>query len=275
MGIDEIDLIKPRCVVVNIKHNTLVGLLSDNSKETMLDYLSGLGELSQVQFAFINLSQAHKEAVQTMLPQARIVVHKAHVIKMANDAFNRARKTYRETLTPQQRRGLMHDRVVLLKREQDLTDDEARLLSEWASKHLWIGDAYRVKEEFHKIYDANTPDDAQERFTHWEHSIPPDVRPAFSGLIKVWRTWQPAILAHFDMPASISPSAEHCAECLSGLQDVVGRLGRGYSFEALRAKLLFADDAFMQTAHDDASGKSINYGTGIATLTRMIESGEL
>ncbi|MFZ8286734.1 transposase, partial [Staphylococcus aureus] len=70
----------------------------------------------------------YRDAVQTVLPDARIVIDKFHVVRMANDALEKVRKGLREQLTPKQRRGLMHDRFVLLKRERDLNDQELLLL---------------------------------------------------------------------------------------------------------------------------------------------------
>ena len=81
----------------------------------------------------------------------------------------------------------------------------------------------------------------------------------------------------------------------------MNRLGRGYSFEALRAKILFSEGAFkkglqrpkferriegfggelpdfaMEFAIDmgNQQGKEVNYGVDISTLTRMIEPGEI
>lgn len=82
----------------------------------------------------------------------------------------------------------------------------------------------------------------------------------------------------------------------------MNRLGRGYSFEALRAKILFSEGAqkrvkpkferraaprmaiefamsrsFAVPDFDQHSSpaKEINYGADISTLTRMIESGQL
>ena len=64
------------------------------------------------------------DAVQTVIPHAQIVIDKFHVVRMANDALERVRKSLRGQLTAKQRRGLMHDRFILLKRERDLTDTE-------------------------------------------------------------------------------------------------------------------------------------------------------
>ncbi len=52
----------------------------------------------------------------------------------------------------------------------------------------------------------------------------------------------PEILAYFDHPVTNAYT-----ESLNSLIRVMNRLGRGYSFEALRAKLLFAEGALKPT----------------------------
>ncbi len=74
------------------------------------------------------------------------MVDKFHVVRMANDAMERVRKSLRESLTPKQRRGLMHDRFVLLKRERDLNDEERLNLDGWTKNYPVLGEAFRLKE---------------------------------------------------------------------------------------------------------------------------------
>jgi transposase len=69
------------------------------------------------------------------MPDARIVIDKFHVVRMANNAVEKVRKILRESLTLKQRRGLMHDRFVLLKRERELNDKEQLLLSGWTTNY--------------------------------------------------------------------------------------------------------------------------------------------
>jgi transposase len=52
----------------------------------------------------------------------------------------------------------------------------------------------------------------------------------------------PEILAYFDHPVTNAYT-----ESLNNLIRVMNRLGRGYSFEALRAKILPAEGAFKRT----------------------------
>lgn len=195
----------------------------------------------------------------------------------------------------------MHDRFVLLQREADLQEKDALLLSLWVKNYPTLGQAHRMKEDFFAIYEANTRQQAQERFAAWEQAITPEIREAFSDLFKAWHHWEPQILAYFDHPVTNAYT-----EGLNNLTRGVDRLGRGYSFEALRAKMLFAEGAFKrhrlrpklerlresetmmrEMLHnptlwrniplaipdsDASSAREINYGVDMLSLSRLMES---
>lgn len=297
MGIDEIHLIRPRGVISNIQNNTVVEVLPNRNKETVVRYLSQLDGREHIQYVAMDMWLPYRDAVEAILPQAMIVIDKFHVVKMANDALERVRKSFRESLTPKQRRGLMHDRFVLLKRESTLNDREVLLLSGWLNNYPELGLAYRLKENFFKIYEAKSRHEALSRFAEWEKSVTHEVRDAFADSIRAWRNWQPYILNYFDHPLTNAYT-----ESLNNLIRVMNRLGRGYSFEALRAKILFAEGAFkkqiikpkferrkqqlepgfigyahygMNRHQPEPEETEINYGVDISTLIRMIENGEL
>ena len=294
MGIDEIHIIKPRCVISNIRSNTIVNLLPNRDKKTVINYLGNLDGRHDVQTVAMDMWVPYRDAVQAVMPDARIVIDKFHVVRMANDAVERVRKSLRESLTPKQRRGLMHDRFVLLKRERDLNDKERLLLSGWTANYPELGEAYRLKEAFYGVYEGmGTPDQALARYAAWQRSVIPEVHDAFADLIRAFTNWQPQILAYFDHPVTNAYT-----ESLNSLIRVMNRLGRGYSFEALRAKILFtegvhnkvklkfrrrevmADDmagrmAMFTTFQHDAPEAEKNYGVDISTLARLIEEGRL
>lgn len=297
MGIDEIHLIKPRGVITNIQNNTIVDLLPNRNKETVVRYLHNLDGKDRIQYVAMDMWLPYRDACAAVIPQAQIVIDKFHVLKMANEALERVRKSLRESLTPKERRGLMHDRFVLLKRERELSDKESMLLSGWVKNYPEIGQAHRLKEEFFGIYDATSPDEAVGRYIGWKKQITPDIADAFADLIRAWENWEPLIVAYFDHPVTNAYT-----ESLNSLIRVMNRLGRGYSFEALRAKILFSEGAqkrvkpklerraaprmaiefamsrsFAVPDFDQHSSpaKEINYGADISTLTRMIESGQL
>lgn len=298
MGIDEIHIIKkPRCVVSNIENNTIVNVLRDRNKKTLADYLFRLKGRELVKCVAIDMWEPYKDAVRDVMPQARIVIDKFHVVRMANDCLEKVRKDIRSSLTDKQRRGLMHDRFILLKRESNLKRLDLITLESWTNNYPALGAAYRAKEGFFAIYDAMTFQEGIAQFRDWEASLAPEIKDAFYPLTRAVNNWMPEIMAYFDHPVTNAYT-----ESLNNLIRVMNRLGRGYSFEALRAKILFTEgvckikkpkfqrpsqrtqeaDAFNYFSAISRMGPSIvpeereiNYGADISTLVRMIEEGLL
>lgn len=296
LGIDEIHLIRPRCVIGNLRNNTLVDMLPNRDKTTVVNYLCELQAKSEVQYVAMAMWTPYRDAVQAVLPDARIVIDKFHLVKMADDALEKVRKSLREQLTPKQRRGLMHDRFVLLKRERDLNDREVLLLDGWTKSYPELGAAYRLKEGFHAIYErSGSPEAALAAYEAWNKSVEPEVRDAFGDLIRAFTHWQPWIINYFEHPVTNAYS-----QSLNRLIRVMNRLGRGYSFEALRARILFTESAHqfqlarpefdrcrepaLAVAEEvmgcgvpgDTVGHSLppkNYGVDLNTLIELLESG--
>jgi len=239
MGIDEIHIIKkPHCIISNIEHNTAVEVLLDRTKKTVLNYLQCLDGRDKVKYVAMDMWRPYKDAVQMMMPEARIVVDKFHVVRMVNEAMEKVRKEHRASLEPKLRRGLMHDRFVLLKRRHDLTDKEALTLSGWCAKYPQLGAAYDTKEAFYSIWDLDTRDEAESAYEIWKTGLLPEIRPAYGPLIKAVDNWHEHIFNYFDHQITNAYT-----ESLNNLIRVMNRLGRGYSFEALRAKILFTQGA--------------------------------
>jgi transposase len=298
MGIDEIHIIKkPRCVLSNIENNTIVNVLRDRNKKTVTVYLLRLKGLDSVRCVTMDMWEPYKDAVRDVMPQARIVIDKFHVVRMANECLEKVRKEIRGSLTDKQRRGLMHDRFILLKREAKLEGLDRITLESWTRNYPALGAAYRAKEEFFGIYDAMTVKEAMHRFKAWETSLVPEIKDAFHPLTRAVNNWMPEIMAYFDHPVTNAYT-----ESLNNLIRVMNRLGRGYSFEALRAKILFTEGVckvrkpkfqtpvrqeekmeyfhmstgFSRlTASTREPEQEINYGADISTLVRMIEEGRL
>ena len=315
MGIDEIHIInKPRCIVSNIQNNTIVDMLHNRNKDTVAKYLFKLPSRDRVQYVAMDMWTPCRGAVEAVLPEATIVIDKFHVVRMANDAMEKARTGLRGELTLKQKRGLMHDRFVLLKRERDLTDEERLNLDGWTKNYPALGEAYRLKEGVYGIYEAGTRADAMRRYEAWYMGISTEIRHYFADLIRAFQNWQPYILNYFEHPVTNAYT-----ESLNSLIRVMNRLDRGYSFEALRAKILFTESIHSHKQKrpwferkrepepvemgyglpDDVIGYGLpvmekvrpmrppeaydphkhekrekNYGADISTLIRMIEAGE-
>ncbi len=185
MGIDEIHIIKkPRCVISNIENNTIVNILRDRTKKTVMDYLSRLKGRDEVKCVAMDMWEPYKDAIRTVMPQATIVIDKFHVVRMANQCLEAVRKEIRGSLTDKQRRGLMHDRFILLKPEANLQGLDLITLESWTKNYPALGAAYRAKEDFFAIYDAMSVSEGLGRFREWETSLAPEIKDAFYPLTR-------------------------------------------------------------------------------------------
>jgi transposase len=294
MGIDEIHIIKkPRGVITNIESNTIVDLLVNRNKVTVIQYLSSLPSKEKIKCVAMDMWEPYKDAVQQVMPSAVIVIDKFHVVRMASVALEIVRKAYRASLSAPARRRLMHDRFILLKRPWELSSEDRLKLGEWIENFPELALGYSLKESFYEIYDSSDKYEALDRYQAWELSVPPHMRDAFAPLIKAWRNWQPYILNYFEHKITNAYT-----ESLNNLIRVANRNGRGYSFDVLRAKMLFAEGAikkelikpkFERQQHgkglpeevfamyglpNDADNY-INLGVDIATLAALIENDEI
>ena len=84
-----------------------------------------------------------------------------------------------------------------------------------------------------EIWQADTRDQAQVLYLTWQRNLPNELSPAFHPLLTAMENWHTEIMAYFDHRMTNGP-----IEALNGLLKLAQRMGRGYSFEAIRAKVL-------------------------------------
>ncbi|MDT1893157.1 transposase, partial [Acinetobacter baumannii] len=100
--------------------------------------------------------------------------------------------------------------------------------------------AYDFKEAFFCIYDEPDKQSAQNAFEAWKNSLPPYGMEPFKKLVKTVHNHYDDIFAYWDAPFSLTNGY---TEGLNGLIKMSNRLGRGYSYEIIRAKTLYSKEA--------------------------------
>lgn len=99
--------------------------------------------------------------------------------------------------------------------------------------------AYDLKEDFFDIYDEHplSREDAEDAFDAWKASIPDDkAYDPFRGLAKAVENHREFIFNYRDCPSRISNGY---TECANRLINETNMMGRGHSFETLRARTLY------------------------------------
>ncbi len=95
--------------------------------------------------------------------------------------------------------------------------------------------AYELKEEFYFIWETDCSDEGNKRYTHWKQQCKAsNVKDTYKDLIRAVDNWHEEILNHFTKSLTNAYT-----ESINSIIRQVERMGRGYSFDVLRAKILF------------------------------------
>lgn len=100
LGIDEAHLYHHyRCVLADVEKRTIIDLLENRSAAYVANYLSKMPNKGRIETICMDMWQPYRDAVKAVLPEARIVIDKFHIVRYASDALESARKDLRKTLT--------------------------------------------------------------------------------------------------------------------------------------------------------------------------------
>lgn len=238
LGIDEVHLNKQmRAVFTDIEGLKVLDMLKDRNKQTIIDFLKKIPDKSTIEIVTTDMWQPYKDAIKLVLPHAKHIVDKFHVIQYGNKALEDSRKAFRKTLTDKQRKQLMHDRFILLKNKEDLKPQEKWNLQIWFITFPTLKVAYDLKEGLRGMYLCETREQAEEYFKKWNKSIPEDMT-YFKDVAKMINNWHTEIFNYFD-----DRYTNAFTESINNLIKHIEKRGRGYSFEVLRAKVLFGTKA--------------------------------
>lgn len=243
LGIDELKIIgQYRAMITNVEKLALFDMLPTRNKADLIAYFKTMPGKDKVRILTMDLWNVYRQVAQDQFPGRMVVADRFHVVRMANDSIEKVRKAIRKGLETKDRLKLKDDRFVLLAREKNLSDKERAKLEKWTEMYPVLGAAYKAKEAFHDIYAHPSKDDAQKAAQEWLQSVDKDVAWAFRETMGALQSWWTEIFNHYDFPTSNAYT-----ESINNIAKGMNRMGRGYSFDVIRARLLFDDDARKDT----------------------------
>ncbi|MBU2782322.1 ISL3 family transposase [Acidithiobacillus caldus] len=242
LGIDELKIIgNYRAMITNVERLALFDMLPTRNKADLIAYFKTMPGKEKVKILTMDLWNVYRQVAQDQFPGRMVVADRFHVVRMANDSLEKVRKTIRKELETRDRLKLKDDRFVLLAREKNLDDKARAKLEMWTEMFPVLGAAYKAKEAFHDIYQHHNKVDAQKAAQEWLDSMDKDVAWAFTENMVALRNWWTEIFNYFDFPISNAYT-----ESINNIAKWMNRMGRGYSFDVIRARLLF-DEARKDT----------------------------
>ncbi len=244
LGIDELKIVgEYRCMLTNIEKNSVFDLLKNRRKVDLLAYFKALRDKKNIEVVTMDMWSVYRQVVAAQLPGRAVVVDKFHVVRMANDAIERIRKRIRRELEPKTRIKMKNERFVLLKRFHELTDEEKDKLLAWSKLYPALGVAHAAKEGFYAIYDQPNRKAAEAEARAWLSRLDPMIATEFRETAGALNSWWDEVFNIYDHPVTNAYT-----ESVNRLAKDVNRMGRGYSFDVIRARLLFDQEARKPTS---------------------------
>ncbi len=236
LGIDEIHVAgRARAIFTDITNRLILEMLPDNRKGTIAAFLRALPERDRTKAVAIDMTRYYADLANEFFPGAVVVADRFHVNRLANDAVDAYRRHLRKSASKALLRNLRSERYVLLTRRRDLTPMRLREIEEvWLKDFPDLVRAYDLKEQFFDIYAARTAEHAKRKLDAWRGAIPAELKPFFKPVVTASKNWEKEILAFFEYPITNAYT-----ESMNRVVRDVDRVGRGHTFEGLRAKILF------------------------------------
>lgn len=243
LGIDEINIAGGvRCCITNLSVNAGIEFLPKRTLDTLRPYFHNMPGKENVKAVAMDMWRPYRQITKEFFPHAIIVIDKFHVLKMADMAVDTIRKKVRaDCETKRTQLKLKKDRFIMRTRPYNMSELEKSQLAMWRQDFPLLGIAYDVKEEFFRIYDAKDRQEAILRFKTWKAGIPEAMLPYWEAIFVTYENWGDEIFNFFDLVQQRGSKLTNAyTECQNSITRAINSIGRGYSFDALRVKLLLA-----------------------------------
>lgn len=265
LGIDEV-YIKitghkrklPCGVFVDIENHRILEFVLGNSEELVKKVIKSMQGYENIQAVTMDMAIDYRNAVYATLPQAYCVIDRFHVIQKVNMKLDDIRskiqsqlykgndeldnsKPKDDKMTKTKGKSLKDDlyRVKDLIRANREDLDERAILKLDYQLELYpkLKESYWLKEKLRLVYHAKDKKEAHGKFFEWEQSIPNNNKQ-FKSLQKTINSLKKEMLAFFD-----GRYTNAYTESFNNQIKRIVRLGSGYSYETLRAKVLYGSEA--------------------------------
>jgi transposase len=205
LGMDEI--------AVKKRHQQYALILSDLERRCVLAVLPSR-EQSELDRWFATLSpeqhtairvvsmdmwRPYRSWVERVLPHARIVADRFHVMKQLNDQLSKARRQIQRTADDQTKEVLKGCRWLLVRNRTELSHEEQTKLQHLLDADAQLRTAYLFKEEFRLIFEKLHDREQARRFLNaWMLKVRYSRNKYLLDFVKTLTHWFEQILNYFD-----------------------------------------------------------------------------
>jgi transposase len=211
----------------------IIDIAKDRTKKAYKDLLNNClseKQKSEVKFISMDMWEAYMNGTQEILPKAKIVHDRFHLIKYLNDAIDKVRR--RESKDYEE---LKNSRYSVLKNSGNLTEKQYYKFEDVLRINTKVSLAWRLRECFKSLFQSENYQSAFNKYQDWLSFC---VWEKIPEVMKVAEMFNRHITGVCN--ALVENLSNAMAERLNGKIQEIKTIGRGYAtFENFRSALLF------------------------------------
>lgn len=253
---------KIRVLCVDVKRSGVVDILEESTKETIRRYLLPATKDHKERVFVIDMNDNYRDLIIEMFPESMIVI----------DEFFVAGKIIKAINSDLGRLGNNKLRTAILKNFKEVSSEEEELLDKYVMSDKRLYALHTIKEDLFSIYSFKAETSGQET-VHARSIIKDAIRTVPSdalntkALLKRMQEYEEEILEYLVLrreSKSYIPTA-------IGMANEIERIGAGYSFRNLRARLLFGGKK--KTAQTTIKKPVYKKPSGVSDMFKVVTPG--
>jgi len=189
-------------IMTDPDNKRVLDILPTRKTEDLFAYFSQFSDRNKVKYIVIDMSKDYRYLAHMCFPRATLVADKYHVVRQVIWAFEKVRKSEQQKFGDSRRRYFKRSRRLLLKRPENLKEQEQHQVASMLSVSERLRQAYALKNEFFKVMDSKNSYEARKRLGVWNMMAQGYRKelPEFIACFGAYTNWQKEILNSFDCP---------------------------------------------------------------------------
>ena len=245
LGIDEVHLEKNYYgvyVSVSKDEGHIIEMTRTRSKKVVADTIRKMKDPQNLKYVTMDMWEPYKDAVREVFPDIEIIIDRFHVMKTILLELDEIRKRItKKAKDKKERKSLKNNRFLILTSSDNLAKWQRNALSELLNNYPELEKPYMLKESFRNIYDlANSLEEAEEMYEEWISDCCNENGEIiyFENFINTVGNWHDEIFSYFKHKDEHDKTNAQTESFNNRIKEVAGQ-GRGYTFDVLRAKMIF------------------------------------
>jgi len=202
IGIDEFSLKEGHhymTVVTDLRTGRVLHAVEGKGKEDIRPFLESLARRGKkLQAVAMDMSSAYFWAVREILPQAKVVFDRFHVISLMNQAIDELRRDHQAELDSLGQQTVKGSRFLLLRNYDSLEPDRKARLDALLSVNRPLFEIHSMKEQLRLFWDKTDRKEAEQFLAVWCRDAMNSGIKALKRVGKTLAAYRTGLLNYFD-----------------------------------------------------------------------------